>query len=669
MFQTERMRKLKILTLDKYSDSTVRLLHEEGIVQINDISERIQHDPELVELLKPSKASSLTSNLSSLLMRTSGINEILSDAISEDPGIKDLIKSFINPNVPTKREIEDLDTENLIEKAEKLLKNVEPDIRDIESETNKINSRKSELESNKKLANELKKFDFDLALLSDDSKYTSTIVGRLDVESVEIFKKKSESITDELLILEAFDDDKINKVIIVITLSKFKEEIYSLIRTFNFEKFELESLKGKPDEIISSADSELKSIENEESKISDQLREIGEKWDEDISILKEQLEIEKERNEIFAAFGETDKTIMLEAWVPLKQVDTVKNLIDTSTEGHYVVEVNDVGEDDSQVPVLQNNPKIVKPYEFLVGMYSPVKYREIDPTVLVFALFPFFFGYCLTDAFYGIILVILGSVLYRGMGKINETMKNFGSIIVACGIWTIILGFITNGFIGDFSSRFLNLKLPTVVPAFDAFVHPENILIVALIIGLVYTNIGFIIGIINNFRYDEKKEALGSQIVWFILEAGIVFLALGFLIPAIGMIGMGIGGVLIGASIVILIYCGGFYGIMDIFSYMGNILSYARLLALCLATGGIAMTVNILTEMLYTMIPIPFLGIIIAVLIFIAGHIINFLFQVLGAFINALRLHYVEFFSQFFMGGKNKFESFSANRVLTKLKR
>lgn len=103
------------------------------------------------------------------------------------------------------------------------------------------------------------------------------------------------------------------------------------------------------------------------------------------------------------------------------------------------------------------------------------------------------------------------------------------------------------------------------------------------------------------------------------------------------------GGVLLAASLVLLLYGGGAYGIMDIFGFMGDIISFSRLLALCLSTGGIAMTVNILTVMCGEMIPM--IGIVFAIIVFIFGHIINLLFQSLGAFINALRLNYVEFFS------------------------
>jgi V/A-type H+-transporting ATPase subunit I len=190
-------------------------------------------------------------------------------------------------------------------------------------------------------------------------------------------------------------------------------------------------------------------------------------------------------------------------------------------------------------------------------------------------------------------------------------------------------------------------------------------LILAIIIGIIYTNLAFVIGAIDNFRYGNKKEAIGSQLCWFVLEAGVIFLALGYL-HVLGIIGYIIGAILVIACIGMLVYANGAYGVMDIFGFMGDILSYARLLALCLATGGIAMTVNILTGLVNDMV--PFVGIILAIIIFVGGHIANFAFQVLGAFINALRLNYVEFFAQFFEEGKGKFEAFKAKRTFTKLK-
>ncbi|MCL2687639.1 MAG: V-type ATP synthase subunit I [Methanobrevibacter sp.] len=670
MFQTARMRKLKIISLNQYSDSIVQTLHEEGIVQIDDVSERIQQNPDWKNLLEPSKITPLTGRLSSLLMKTTGLSELLGDALTGDLGMKDMLKSFISPEIPEKKEIENIKAEDLIVKAENLLDEVESQTKVIENQKNVLSSKKSELIAYESIANKMLKLDMDLAILND-TKYTSTIVGRIDAESANKFKEKSVKITDKLLILEesANTEDKntSDEIIVIVTLNEFKEEISALLRKFEFEKFEIQGLSGKPSEIITSIKSELDSLDAEENNLNSQLKEIAEKWDDEIIVLKEQLEIEKDRNEIFASFAKTDKTVFLEAWVPLKDVDKVKSLVDYESEGHCEIEVENIGEDDTNVPVLQNNPSFAKPYEFLVGLYAPVKYNEVDPTILFWILFPFIFGFCLTDTIYGALFAIMGVIAVRGVGKTSEAFHSLGMISIYCGVWGTVLGFLTNGFMGDFLLRFFGFNSPLII--IDAFAVPQIVLIIALAFGLFHVNMGLIIGTINKFRYGEKKEALGSNIVWLILEVGIIFLALGFMMPSIGMIGMGIGGVCVAATLAILLYTDGAFGLMNIFSFMGNILSYARLLALCLSTAGIAMTINILAALIGDMIPIPIIGMIIFVIIIVFGHIANFLIQIMGGFINTLRLHFVEFFAQFYMGGRNAFKPFNSNRTITKLKK
>ena len=664
MSKTARMRKIRIVTLDKYVSPTVNALHEQGLVQISDISDSIQQDPGLAELVTPAKSTQYTGKLSSLLMKTNGISELLGNSLSEGHGIKDLIKSFVSPDLPVQKNVEDLDTEAFIAKAEETLSQVESKTHVIEGKLAALDSETSELKSNKSLASHLSNFDMDLALLKD-SKYTSTTVGRINVESASEIKTKLSNLTDELDMYTVPSDDKEYVNIVVVTLKEFTDDVYSTLRKFDFEKIEIGNVEGTPQQIISNADARLKTIESERATVKSELRVVAEQWDDEILALKEQIENEKEKNEILSAFVQTKDAYMLEAWVPVKDTEKVEQLVETTSEGHCAFELIEIeGTDDEDVPILQQNGWYAKPFEFLVDMYSPVRYNEIDPTIFVAIMFPIFFGFCLTDAVYGLIVSLIGVVLLRGLGKIKPSMNAFGWILIWSGLWAVILGLITNGFIGDFPERIMGFRLPTVFAPVEAFVHPDTILIIAIAIGIIYTNIGFIIGAIDNMRYGNKKEAIGSQFCWFVLEAGVILLALGYLMPAIGMIGMALGGVLIIACIGMLVYANGAYGVMDIFGFMGDVLSYARLLALCLATGGIAMTVNILAQMVDNMI--PFVGIILAVIIFIGGHIANFAFQVLGAFINALRLNYVEFFSQFFMGGKGKFEAFKASRTFTK---
>ena len=667
MFRTARMRKLNVITLDKYAGPTVNALHDEGIVQINDISERIQQDPKLAELLKPSKVTPHTGKLSSLLMKTSALSDLLGDALSEGRTMKETIMDLISPDLPVPKEVEDVDTASLIAYAESTLDQVEGETKGIENKLAALDSEESMLESNKNLANKLKNLDMDLALLSD-SKYTSTIVGRITAESAQKFISEYGKITEDLF-YELVPDEEDYNILVVVVANEFKDDIYTLLRKNEFEKFETEGLEGRPESLISTSESRLQAIEGERSQAKAELKVVAEKWDDEVLALKEQLENEKEKNEVFAGFAETDKTFVFEAWVPEKDVEKAQNIVETATDGHVIMEVEEVPDNAEDVPVLQQNCAYAKPYELLVEMYSPLKYNELDPTLFVALTYPFFFGFCLTDAGYGLLVAIIGFILYRGMGKINKTMHDGGLIIMASGIWAIILGLVTNGLLGDLWTRILGWgpALPTVIDSINAFKYPATILVIAIVIGIIYTNIGFILGAIDNLRYGEKKEALGSQIVWFIFELGIVLLILGFIFPSFGMIGMALGAVLIIAALGILFWTNGAFGLMDVFGFMGDVLSYARLLALCLATGGIAMTVNILTNMVNDMI--PFVGIVLAIIIFIGGHIANFLFQVLGAGVNALRLNYVEFFAQFYMGGKHSFEAFKAKRQFTKVKK
>lgn len=666
MFKTARMRKIRIVTLDKYVAPTVDALHESGLIQVSDISESIQQDPELAELVTPSKATPYTGKLSSLLMKTNGISELLGNSISEGHGLKDTLMSFISPDMPVQKEVEKLDTPAFIEKAEETLAKVESKTSVIEGKLAALDSETSELKSNKSLAKRLSHFDMDLALLKD-SKYTSTTVGRINAESTSEIKNELSNLTDELEIFTVPMDDDDGEVIAVVTLKEFSDDVYSTLRKFDFEKIEVANVEGTPQHIISSADSRLLTIESEHAAVKKELRAVAEQWDDEILALKEQLENEKDKNEILSSFVQTKDAYVLEAWVPVKDTEEVEQLVEKSSEGHCAFETIEIeGTDDEDVPILQQNGWYAKPFEFLVDMYSPVRYNEIDPTIFVAITFPFFFGFCLTDAIYGLVVSAIGVVIIRGLGKVKESMRSFGWILVWAGLWAVILGLLTNGFIGDFPERIAGFRLPTVFAPVEAFKHPDTILLIAIGVGLLYTNVGFLLGAIDNLRYGNVKEAIGSQLCWFVFEAGIILLALGYMMPAIGMVGMALGGILIIATIGMLVWANGAYGVMDIFGYMGDVLSYARLLALCLATGGIAMTVNILAQMLNNMV--PHVGIVLAIFVFIFGHIANFAFQVLGAFINSLRLNYVEFFSQFFMSGKGKFEAFKANRTFTKLK-
>ncbi len=660
------MKKLRIITLDKYADSAVNSLHEAALVQIEDISERIQQDAEWKQILKPSSASPFTGKISSLLMKTSGTADFLKSVARKEKGILPLVKGFINPPPIEKVEVEALSVQELIQKAEKILGDVEAQTKPQEEKINQLDSRKTELENAVKVAENLSNFDVDLGLL-EESDYVSFISGKISTESYEEFMENLKEYNDEIVVFDQESKLKGFKTLVVVTLQQHNDEILSQLRKLEFERFEFSGLSGKPGEIVQKSESELESIASEKESVLNELADISAEWFEKLRALKEELEIEKQRSEVFSSFGETEKTVMFEGWVPEKKLKKALLTIDTSTEGHSIVDVTDPDVEKDNIPIQLDNPRFAKPYEMFVHMYSPPDYREIDPTIMMAIIFPFFFGFCLTEAGYGIADALIGYIIFRGLGRNSKTMANLGLIMVACGVWAVILGLVTNSFIGDFIGRFIwgnsALALPTTIPSINSFVHPENILIIALLVGVLHINMGLIFGAYNNIVRGDVKEALGAQIVWFVLEAGIILLAVGYLLGFGILLYSGVG--ILVLSLIMLVYFNGFFGIMDLSGFLGNVLSYARLLALCLSTGGIAMTVNILAGICAEMIPV--IGIIIAPIVFIGGQIANGAFQTLGAFINSLRLHYVEFFAQFYIGGSQKFKAFRAKRKFTEI--
>jgi len=666
MFKPARMKKLRIITLDKYADSAVNSLHESGLVQIEDISERIQQDAEWRQILKPSSASPFTGKISSLLMKTSGTVDFLQSMARKEKGILPMVKGFINPPPIEKVEVEALAVQDLIKKAENTLEEVESETKPKEEKLSQLDSSKTELENALKVAQNLINFDVDLALL-EGSEYVSFITGKISTESYDNFIASLKDITDEIVVFDQETEEKGFRTLVIVTLKQHSDEVLSQLRKLEFERFEFSGLEGKPYEIISKSENEVESITSKKESVLNDLADVSDKWLKQLMALKEQLEIEKQRNEIFSSFGETENTKMFEGWVTEKKLNDALVTIDESTDGHSIVDVTDPDVNNDNIPVHLDNPRFAKPYEMFVHMYSPPNYREIDPTVMMAIVFPFFFGFCLTEAGYGIVDALVGYLIFRGMGRNSKTWANLGLIMVACGVWAVILGLVTNSFIGDFIPRFIwgdsSGMLPTTISSINSFVHPENILIIALVVGVIHLNMGLIFGAYNNLVRGDVREALGAQIVWFVLEAGVILLAVGYLLGLGIVLYSGVGVLIL--SLVMLLYFNGLFGLMDVSGFMGNVLSYARLLALCLSTGGIATTVNILTGIVGEMIPV--IGIVLAPIVFIGGQIANGAFQTLGAFINSLRLHYVEYFAQFYIGGSQKFRAFRAKRKYTDL--
>lgn len=665
MFRPARMQKLSIVTLNQYTKPIIDVLHERGVIQIDDLSDEIQENEEY-NGLDVSKQDPVASRIASLSMKCNSILDTLKSA-EQSKSMVEVVKGFISPKEIITKEVEEIPSEELADKAEEIITKVDAVLSPIEARLNEIGTEETKYKDSLNVASQLSSFDIDFVYLQN-TKYTNIITGKLPSEHISEATSLIEEVTERVEIFEGSensDSEVAYTPIVIVCEPEFEEDISGVLRRLEFEKLDVTGLSGKSDEIIEASKNKLDEFKDEREQCLKDIREVGQRSKESLLALNEQLEVEKERTEIYSYFGETNSTKMIKAWVVKDDVEETLSIIDELSDGNSIIEVEDPTEeeiDNNKVPVKQRNPGFAKPYELLVNMYATPNYKDIDPTIIMAFCFPFFFGYCLTDAFYGIILAIVGVLLYRGIGKTNKTFKSFGIIVLQMGLWTILLGLLTGGFLGDFVPRFIlgdsSAPLPTVIPDINAFVHPENILILAIAIGLIHLNIAFIFGIIDNSKRHNYKEMCGGQLSWIVIELSILLYVAAGLIPFAVVFIIGL---------LLLVYGSGPMGVMDIFGYLGDVLSYSRLLALCLSTGGIGMTANLLGQLLAGMV--PYVGIIIGILVFLGVHLFNIAFQSMGAFIHSLRLHFVEFFGNFYTGESELFEPFKAERTYTKLKK
>lgn len=422
------------------------------------------------------------------------------------------------------------------------------------------------------------------------------------------------------------------------------------LRRHGFLPIRFKDMMGTAQENIDALQEELQALDAQRQVQVDQIVACkGEREALRLCADRTQQELQKQRAQECLL---TDGTIVfLEGWVSVNGLEALKQELNAFDCAYAFTDPDN----PEEVPVLLKNSRLVDPMHMVTEMYQLPTYDGIDPNPLIFPFFVFFYGMMFADIGYGLIMTIVSLVIlkkYRPKG----TMGYMFAMGVQIGIMTTICGVLTGTFFGDaitvISESFLGRTGVALWALINPLEDPMTILIIAIVLGAVHMLFGQCVHMYMGARDGKLSGFLDAAldvIPWWTLFAGIAMLVLNgstvllivgviFLVATQGRHKHSFLGKLFG----------GITSLYDITSWLGDILSYARLMALMLATTVIASVVNILGALpgsIFAFIPI-----------FLFGHLFNLGINVIGTYVHAARLQYLEFFGKFYKGGGSPFQ-------------
>jgi len=401
---------------------------------------------------------------------------------------------------------------------------------------------------------------------------------------------------------------------------------------------------------------DLTDIEQEIAEVEKEIAEV----EKEIALLSSYLpflrEVEVELldriafEEAKGMLGREGSVFMLQGWTPAEWVPEIKSAL-SSFRLAWLVEPPKKGED---VPVILKNKPVLEPFQLITELHSQPSYDEIDTTVAVAPFFAIFFGMCLGDAGYGLILFLLSSLALKLFKK-----KLTPGLEKGLKLFRMLTLFVTGFGLATGTIFSINWAPNSPIRRLIIF-DPSNkmrLFALALFFGLIQISVGVILK-----AYKWYKDGLPLRAIGNLGYLGIIW---GATAVYLGAKDVGFGFIVLGAILVIGLSAYGegvfkqiglgLWGLYGATGFLGDLLSYSRLFALSVATGIIASVVN---DMAAQFKSAPYIGWPLAILILVLGHGGNIALGLISGFVHTLRLQFVEFYKQFYEGGGLNFESF-----------
>lgn len=471
-------------------------------------------------------------------------------------------------------------------------------------------------------------------------RFTTSMLGTLPNTAAEKYEQLTQNYADNAY-FETIDAST-NAIYIVMSLD-MADAITSELKALGFTEAYTKDLTGTPSDAILRFNEKI----NEINSIIADSEENAKTFVEHkalLQALEDFLLNEIDRERSIEKLGETGETFILEGWVLAEDQDRLEKTLSQTAPEAYITFRDPL--DEESPPTAIRNKKLVEPFEAVTNLYSAPSYRGVDPNFMMSIFYFIIFGMMIGDFAYGVILTI-GTYLVLRLKRPTGMFRQVTTVIMICGISTAFWGL----FFGTIFS----------IPGIPAILNPledaMTMLILCLGIGVVHLLFGLGMGVYANIKQGNVFGAIFDNASWMFVLIGAVMLILG------GILGI-VGNYLILAGVAMLLvsqlrqkknvfkaitgWLGGLYGATG---YLSDVLSYARIFAMGLATSVIAMVFNTIAGLFFGNV----VGFIIGAVVMTIGHVFNIAINTLGAFVHTARLQYIEFYSKFYETGGHMF--------------